>query len=347
MTGDLDVLAPRLRDWLSGQLSGAEDLRLSGMFEPAQGYSSRTLVFTAHWNEGGTEHEKGFVARLQRTVSCPLLADIFHQQRVMSVASAVPGVPVPVPIAVEPDADVLGDPFFLMERAEGQVPPDFPSYHSQGWVADLALLDQKRLWWNGMEAMKRLHRIDWRQFGNLVEGVSQPPDARFYIRRFIVPWFEWAANGRDFPAIANAIADLVAKAPPVSRAGLTWNDARPGNVMFDKGLEVSALFDFEVATLGPAEIDIAWWLYADVIFSEAFGVPPLAGIPTVEEALPGLERLYGRALPDLSYYLALAALKHAVISIRDYGNDKREAHEGGHIAFALSHLDRYLGDWTA
>lgn len=126
MTGDLDALAPRLRDWLSGQLSGAEDLRLSGMFEPAQGYSSRTLVFTAHWNEGGTEHEKGFVARLQRTVSCPLLADIFHQQRVMSVASAVPGVPVPVPIAVEPDADVLGDPFFLMERAEGQVPPRFP-----------------------------------------------------------------------------------------------------------------------------------------------------------------------------------------------------------------------------
>ncbi len=346
MTGDLDTLSPRLLDWLSRQLPGAEDLRLSGMFEPAQGFSSRTIVFTAHWRNGDVKLEKGFVARLQRTVSCPLLADIFHQQRVMSIASAHPGVPVPKPVALEHDPEVLGDPFFLMERAEGQVPPDFPSYHAKGWVADMPMADRTHLWWNGMGAMERLHRIDWRAFDDLAEGQSETPDARFYIRKFILPWFEWAANGRDFPAIATAIADLEAKAPSVSRAGLTWNDARPGNVMFGKDHEVSALFDFEVATLGPAEIDIAWWLYADVIFSEAFGLPRLPGIPAASEALPELERLYGRPLPDLSYYLALAALKHAVISIRDYGNDKREADEGGHIGFALSHLDRYLADWT-
>lgn len=346
MSCDRGTLPPRFRDWFSRQLPGASDLRLSGIFEPRQGYSSRTIVFTAHWHEGDAQHEKGFVARLQQTVSCPLLADIFHQQRVMSIASAHSGVQVPKPVAMEPSAEVLGVPFFVMERAEGQVPPDFPSYHAQGWVVDLPVADRSRLWWNGMGAMMRLHSIDWREFSDLAEGQSETPDARFYIRRFIVPWFEWAANGREFPAIASAIEELGAKAPPVSRAGLAWNDARPGNVMFGKNKTVSALFDFEVATLGPAEIDIAWWLYADVIFSEAFGLPRLPGIPTAEEALPELEQLYGRPLPDLSYYLALAAVKHAVISIRDYGNDKRAADEVDHIGFALSHFDRYLADWT-
>lgn len=342
MSEDSSRLAQSLRDWLAARMPGAQDLSVTDLFEPAQGYSSRTILFTARWLEGQSHREKGLVARLQRSVSCPLLADIFHQQRVMATASSVPGVPVPAPLELERDPAVLGAPFFLMERASGQVPPDFPSYHAQGWVADLPLTDRTRMWWNGFAAMERLHRIDWRETGELSADQADIPDAGFYLRQFIRPWFEWAAHGRSFPEIEQAMADMHETVPPVSGASLVWNDARPGNVMFDARQEVTALFDFEVATLGPAEIDIAWWLYADIIFSDGFGVPRLAGIPTVEAARKGIERLYARDMPDLDYYLALAALKHAVISIRDYGNEKREANENDHIAFALRHMRGYL-----
>lgn len=111
-----------------------------------------------------------------------------------------------------------------------------------------------------------------------------------------------------------------------------------GNTLFADGLGVAALLDFEVASLGPPEIDLAWWLYCEDLFSVQFGIERLAGIPSAEDAIAGFEELYGRAMPEFDYYLAIAALKHAVLSIRDYGNgttiDTPEALPG----FALDRL---------
>ena len=345
MTQSLPSLTADLRDWLAQKMPQAQNLELIDAFEPAQGFSSRTIIFTARWHEDGANREKGLVARLQREVSCPLLADIFHQYRVMSVASGAPGVLVPKPLFAESDPAPLGAPFFVMERAQGRVPSDFPSYHAQGWVAELPPDRQAQLWWNGIAAMERLHRIDWRAFGSLAEGLEHPPDARFYLDRFIRPWFEWAAAGRAFPVIEAAIEEFIASAPPIARSGLVWNDARMGNVMFAEDDQVSALFDFEVATLGPPEIDLAWWVYADEIFSEGFGVSPLPAIPRGDAVRSRFEALYGHAMPDFDYYLALAALKHAVISIREYGNDKREAAAEDHAPFAMERMARYLAQF--
>jgi aminoglycoside phosphotransferase (APT) family kinase protein len=115
-----------------------------------------------------------------------------------------------------------------------------------------------------------------------------------------------------------------------------------GNTMFADDLSVAALFDFEVASLGPAEIDLAWWLYCEDLFSEQFGVERLAGIPRAREAIKGFERLYGRTMPDFDYYLAIAALKHAVLSIRDYSNGKTVKTPEALPGFALDHLTRSI-----
>ena len=45
-------------------------------------------------------------------------------------------LPVPAVRWVEPDAAVLGEPFFVMERVDGDVPPDIPPYDMGGWVLD-------------------------------------------------------------------------------------------------------------------------------------------------------------------------------------------------------------------
>ncbi len=347
MSDDLKTLSDALGNWLARQTPGAQDMTLSDVIEPAQGYSSRTILFTARWEEAGQTRTRDLVARLQRDVSCPLLDDVFHQHGVMAVASKASDVLVPMPVFAEHDPAPLGTPFFVMERAGGQVPSDFPSYHSEGWVADLPLKERTQLWWNGIEAMERLHRIDWSVFETLTAGQQTPPDARFYIERFIMPWFEWAAKGTRFPVIEEAIAEMSATAPAVTRSGLAWNDARMGNVMFGADNQVSALFDFEVATLGPAEIDLAWWLYADDIFSESFGVARLPGIPQGQDAIGGFEARYGYAMPDFSYYLALAALKHAVISIKDYGNDKRAPSPEGLAPFPVERMQHYLKEYRS
>lgn len=196
--------------------------------------------------------------------------------------------------------------------------------------------------------MTRLHRIDWRCFGFLAAGSHSAPDAAFYLDEFVGKWFDWARNGHSFPIIAQALTTLKKRAPAAPSAGLVWNDARLGNTMYlPENTEVASLFDFEVATLGPAEIDLAHWVYLDEVFSENFGVPRIDGLPRGPEAVAGFERIYGRTMPHFSYYMAVAALKILVLSVRSYGNDKDMGAPAALPDFLVDRLAHYLGEWEA
>nr|WP_246331728.1 phosphotransferase family protein [Sphingomonas chungangi] len=312
-----------MADWLSARLAGRPPVVIRDVTEPAQGFSSRTVLFTAAWTDDGVKRERPLVARLQRDVAVPMLADVFHQCRVMRAITAHSSVKVPTVEFKEEDPAVLGAPFFLMDRIDGRVPPDFPSYHAQGWFAEeLGAADRARHWWNGVREMHRLHAIDWQAFPFLADGVDSAPGAIFYLTRFVSRWYDWASAGRPFPIIETALRFLIANPPPLQRSGLVWNDARLGNTMFRRDGEVASLFDFEVASLGPPEADLAHWMYLDDVFSLNFGVQRIDGIPDEAAAIAGFERIYGWPMPYFSYYLAVAALKILILSIRSYGNEK-------------------------
>ena len=298
-----DALLGRLAAWLGARLPGRPALEIRDAVEPAQGFSSRTILFTAVWWEGGRTLERSLVARLQRDVAVPMLADVFHQYRVMRAIAGASYVRVPNIEFAEEDPGVLGAPFFLMDRIQGRVPPDFPTYHAEGWFAEqLTSDDRERHWWNGIAEMARLHGIDWRVFPFLPGGHGdRPPSAGDYIEAFIGRWFDWAAQGRAFPVVENALRFLIANQPPTHRAGLVWNDARLGNTMFRPDGAVASLLDFEVAALGPPEIDLAHWMYLDDIFSLNFGIPRISGIPEETAAIAGFERLYGWDMPYFSF----------------------------------------------
>jgi aminoglycoside phosphotransferase (APT) family kinase protein len=336
------ALVERLRPWLAAKIAQAAQLRITEVVEPAQGFSNKTVLFRASWLDDGMPRERGLVLRVQRESGCcPLLADIFHQYRVMQAAAGEALVP-PLFLA-ETDPALLGAPFFLMDRIEGRVPPDFPSHHQKGWYAEtLNPAQRERAWWNAIAEMERLHRIDWRWFPFLARGATEAPGSRFYLEHFIGAWYEWAAQGRSFPQIEQALRFLLDHVPAEERSGLVWNDARMGNTMFGPDLSVVALFDFEVATLGPPEIDLGWWLYAEDIFSTQFGIPRIAGVPDRAAAIRGFERIYGRAMPEFDYYEAIAALKHAVIAIRNYSNGKIIDAPEALPNFAMDRLRQYL-----
>jgi aminoglycoside phosphotransferase (APT) family kinase protein len=344
----LEEFARAIAPWLSAHLPGNPHVEIMGVHEPAQGFSSQTILFAALWQEDGETVERPLVARIQRDVAVPMLADVFHQYRVMTAIAANSGVKVPTTPFAEPDPDILGAPFFIMERLHGRVPSDFPSYHQQGWFADLAVKERTQCWWNGIGEMARLHQIDWHCFPFLGEGIQTPPDATFYLDRILGNWFEWARNGQSFPVIEDALSTLKANAPPVTNSGLVWNDARLGNTMFaPDGVGVVSLMDFEVATLGPPEIDLAHWVYLDEVFSENFGVPRLDGLPRGAQAVAGFERIYGRPMPHFNYYMAIAALKILILSVRSYANDKHMDAPAALPDFLVERLAYYLGECAA
>lgn len=343
-TTQTEEFARLIGPWFSAQLPGSPPVEIVDVKEPAQGFSSRTVLFTARWPGG----ERRLVARIQRDVAVPMLADVFHQYRVMRAIAPDSTVKVPNIDFAESDPTVLGAPFFVMDRIDGRVPPDFPSYHAQGWIADMTTAERTQCWWNGIEEMARLHQVDWRCFPFLAGNTETPPDAAFYLDRFVGNWFDWARNGQPFPVIADALAFLKANAPPAVQSGLVWNDARLGNTMYTAdGVEVASLFDFEVATLGPPEVDLAHWVYLDEVFSENFGVPRIDGLPRGAEAVAGFERIYGRSMPQFSYYMAVAALKILILSVRSYGNDKDMGAPDALPDFLVTRLAHYLDEFKA
>ena len=343
-----DDFAGRLALWLGARLPGVPAVEIVDVAEPAQGFSSRTVLFTARWREGDAVRMRRLVARIQRSVAAPMLADVFHQYRVMRAVAAHSSVKVPNIDFAESDPAVLGAPFFVMDRVDGRVPPDFPSYHVEGWFAELPVAERTRCWWNGIAEMARLHQIDWRCFPFLAAGVETPPDPVFYLDHFVSNWFEWARDGRAFPIVSEALDWLRANAPPAMQSGLVWNDARLGNTMYaPDGVAVASLFDFEVATLGPAEVDLAHWVYLDEVFSDHFGVPRIDGLPSGATAVAGFERIYGRPMPRFSWYMAVAALKILILSLRSYGNDKAMPAPDALPPFLVNRLAHYLAECRA
>ncbi|MGH7822685.1 MAG: phosphotransferase, partial [Candidatus Binatia bacterium] len=134
---DLDDAARKLRPWLSARLSNAKDLRIEGACAPpSTGFSNETLLFDARWSEDGIERSQGFVARIKATGFQVFPEyDIGRQYRVLEALGPT-DVPVPHVYGFEPDERLLGAPFFVMERIDGEIPPDAPTYHMAGWLTE-------------------------------------------------------------------------------------------------------------------------------------------------------------------------------------------------------------------
>src|SRR5690348_3225975 len=121
-------MADRLATWLEGQLPpGAEpEVVLSGGSD-ANGMSSETILADVTWTEDGRRRTEGFVVRMAPSAEdVPVFSSyrLDHQYDAIRLVGELSDVPVPTPRWLEPAGDVLGAPFFFMERVEGIVPPD-------------------------------------------------------------------------------------------------------------------------------------------------------------------------------------------------------------------------------
>ena len=103
---------------------------------------------------------------------------------------------------------------------------------------------------------------------------------------------------------------------PVSpRLSFNWGDARIGNILFRDFAPVAVL-DWEMATLGPPEADLAWWLVFNRIHISGRGLAGPAGFPSEAEAVEQYEADTGWPVRDLRYYQVWAALRAGLLLFR-------------------------------
>ena len=192
---DLEQTREQLLGWFASKLPDAEALRIPELSGPSDtGFSNDTLLFDLVWNEAGRERSEGLVVRIEPTgFKIFPRYDIAQQYRVMRLLEPT-GVPVPRMRWLEEDPEILGAPFYVMERVEGRVPTDNPPYHMAGWVTEIRPEERTKLWWSGLEVLARIHRVDWRGQGlELLDAPQWGSDPLEQQLRYYEDYLRWAA----------------------------------------------------------------------------------------------------------------------------------------------------------
>jgi aminoglycoside phosphotransferase (APT) family kinase protein len=329
-TRDLAETQQRLQQWLRSQLS--PDATVSSLESPAaNGLSSETLLFDVTWTETGTVRTRPFAARVAPDpANLPVFAtyDLQRQFRLLQVVGDVGAAPVPRVWWYEADPGPLGAQFFVMDQVAGRVPPDVMPYNFGSWLSEASADDQRRLQDASIAALAAIHGIDQpeQRFSFLAGGPQ-----RSHLRRHVDDqreYYRWVAGETPSPLLQRCFAWLeehwpTREGPPV----LCWGDARIGNILYD-GFEPAAVLDWEMAALGPREIDLAWFIFLHRFFEDIAIAYGLAGMPDFlrrDDVVATYEAVSGHRVRDLDFYLLYAALRHGIVMSR---TQRRAIHFG-------------------
>ncbi|RZT19181.1 aminoglycoside phosphotransferase (APT) family kinase protein [Mycobacterium sp. BK558] len=325
---DMTNVPAALSSWLSTVLPNTTPEITVDSGVDTNGMSSETILVSGRWVQGGNPVEQRWVARV-----APAEADVpvfehyrlDHQHEVIRLVAELTDIPVPTVRWLERSGDVLGRPFFLMDRVDGIVPPDVMPYTFGGnWLFDADPEQQRLLQDNTVKVLAALHSIpNAQQTFGFLQDVDPPGETALH-RHFgwLKSWYEFSVPdiGRS-PLVERALAWLeehfpadVAATEPV----LVWGDSRIGNVMY-RDFSPVAVLDWEMATVGPREFDVAWLAFAHMVFQELTKLAGLPGMPDFlrEDDIRATYRdVTGVEVGDLDWFYVYSAVVWCCVFMR-------------------------------
>lgn len=241
-----------LKVYLQHKMPSAEGLELTAVTRMTEGFSHETLFFGARWREGSTWHTQEFVLRMQPEEVIPPYG-VARQFHVLKALYATP-VPVPRVFWLETDLAVLGRPFFIMEKVEGEVP--LP-WGVGGQRAFSSPEEQRAMGEEFVQVLAHLHTVDWQALGLSSLGVPKTPTeyAESTLARFEGLLREHSLLPQ--PLLTEAARWLRTRIPPAPRTSVVHGDYRLGNFIWRNG-RIAAFLDWEGADLGDPLNDIGW-----------------------------------------------------------------------------------------
>jgi len=184
--------------------------------------------------------------------------DMAREYRVLSrLADAYE--PAPRALLICDDPEIIGAPFFIMERRRGIVlrkrEPIPPLLAASPDVL-------RRISLGFIDALADLHRVDYERIG--LGGLGRPDG---FFARQVKGWMDrWErAKTREVPLMNRLGAWFAANLPAAQPPAILHNDFFLHNVMIDDGdySRVSAVLDWEMSTLGDPMVDLgialAYW----------------------------------------------------------------------------------------
>lgn len=334
---DINEVRARLEAWLTTVLpAGARPrVTLRGGVD-ANGMSSETVVLDVDWTHDGAAQHGEYVARVAPSPSdIPVFPEyrLGDQYRAMRLARELADVPVPQVRWLEPTGEVLGTPFFLMDRIVGDVPPDvLPYTFGDNWLFDATAEQQQTLQRTTIETIANLHAIPAvrERFDFLDPAATRHQGATLLARNLARTraWYQFGAEGLGrSPLVERGFAWLTANLPPEGGTVLCWGDSRIGNVMYEDFTPVAVL-DWEMATLGPREMDLGWLVFAHRVFqgiAEAMDLPGMPDLLRADDVRATYAELSGADVGDLTWHQMHAAVQWCCVFLR---TSLRQVHFG-------------------
>ena len=229
---------------------------------------------------------------------------------------------VPRPLVYCEDLEVLGAPFYVMERVRGVVLRP----HNKAALARLTPDVLRGLAWTLADTLAELHALDYTAAGL---GDLGKPDG--YVARQVNGWigrYEKAQTDA-IPAMDQVAAWLRAHIPAHSDASLIHNDFKHDNLVLDPDdlTRIVAILDWEMATLGDPLSDLgttlAYWAEpTDPPALQRFGLSALPGNPTRQEFVDRYAARSGRDLSPILFHFVYGLYKNAVIIQQIYARYK-------------------------
>lgn len=241
----------------------------------------------------------------------PSAHDVLREARLLRAVESQP-VRTPRVLATCEDDAVIGAPFYVMEKVEGevittQVPAALDTPQQRARIVD-ELVD----------ALVEVHAVDWRACG--LEGYGKPTGyLERQLRRFGGLWEH--NKTREIATLDKVTAWLVANRPESGPATIVHGDYRLGNTMFapEPPARLVAIFDWELATIGDPLADVGYLAATYAQEGEAEGtifslgaVTTQPGFPTRAELIAHYEQRSGRSMSSVAWYATLALWKAAI-----------------------------------
>jgi aminoglycoside phosphotransferase (APT) family kinase protein len=314
---DSKTITDRLCGWLARQKPDWREINFAPLdVQLGSGFSADIFFVDVTYQDKNGAHARTLVVRVQpQTFEVVYGSDLKIQANMMSALNTRGNVPVPDWIGLEEDISLLGAPFLVMGRVEGQSASQRPNYNLEGFLVGFTPEQRLQAWTNAIEAFSKLHALDWRDGFTFLDRPDRGAPGLDQFINYLVEWHRFAGNGRAMP-IADAALDYIVKNRPAeSDVCVLWGDPTPSNTMFRADGSVAALIDWELASLGPPELDLSWWLYFDDLFGRRFGVQRLPGLPSRDETIAIYEAATGRRMQHLDYYDIVAALRMALVAV--------------------------------
>lgn len=317
---DAVLLAAYLREYIPG-LRGEIDVQ-----QFPSGFSNLTYMLGAEVKtEGNRTERKEYV--LRRPPFGANIKSAHDMEREYKVLQALRGsyTKVPQPIAYCDDTDVLGAPFYVMERVQGII-----LRNKKPETLDLSAPVMQRLSAMLTDNLTALHAVDIS--APAIQALGKPEG---YVRRQVEGWLKRYENAQtdDIAGMQQAAEWLLAHIPSEfaskNAPTLIHNDYKYDNVVFTPDLSaISAVLDWEMATLGDPLMDLGttlgyWAEGDDPLPLKMFGLTGLEGNLNREEVVVRYAEQTGRDMSNIVFYYVFGLVKIVVIAQQIYARFKK------------------------